>query len=1048
MRFSMWNSAGCLKINFLCYAIISLVTFNQAMAQSGYSSAVEARLNDVALTESGKTKVYAQENLTGIRFPVGGVGAGVIQMNGKGEREIWQIFNNFSQAFIPDSFFAVRAQKQGGNAVIRALQTSNAGDFVACDELTFRGEYPMGWYDFVDGQLPVSVSMEVFNPLIPLNTKDSAIPCAIYRITAVNTSSEPVNVSLLATQKNATGFTGYEIPQWSGPADGTVIADFESADFGQWIKTGDAFDSGPMAGTTHSEQVLRNYRGKKLVNTYGDKGDLTTGTLTSPEFVIGKNYIHFLMAGGAHKGKTCVNLLIGDRVVYTDIGRCDDSLEWHSWDVKEFKGQSARIQIVDAVTGEWGHIDCDQFVMSDVYEQPSPKIYGLGLNRNRIRRQCDMTSLVMTTERINSSPGYGSMALTAIGDGVQANAYCNDISGLYKRWHETGIIEGDQQAGISGEGMDINGSLAAPCTLAPGESKTFTFILTWYFPNVTHGVRGDEGTLWHTEGNMYTNFWSDALDVAYYVADNFNRLSTETHLYHDTLYSSNLPHWLLDRITSQVAVVRGKTCFWGKTGFFGGWEGLAWDDGAAPGNCTHVWQYAQAHARLFPELALRMREEMMGQMPASILDYIEGGFPHRYGQIWWTQVAFDGQCGEILSAYREHLNQTDQKWLNEWWTRIRKGTEYLISRYDSDEDGVLAGAQWNTLDGNLSGSTSWMGTLYLATLEAAEKMAVLQEDVNSAEVFKRIRLSGMKKQNETLWNGEYYTQIPDRMRQRDYINGCHIDQLLGEWWASQLGLGPYYPVDRIKQAMTSLVKNNFHTDFNGIIQEPRKFVDEKDAGMQMITWPHNDRPENFMRYSDEVMTGFEYSAAATMVHFGLVKEGYMVVKAVSDRYDGKLRTGLNPSKWAAWGYNGSPFGDDECGKFYTRAMSSWSLLLTSQGYYFNGPEKIIGFDPKWQPEDHASFFTGARAWGLFTQKRNKESQKDIIKVSYGNLEVVEVRLTVAQGSRVGLSGINISGQPVSSELTQDGDKVVIKFEKPVVIGAGNELEIMLDSVSR
>ena len=60
------------------------------------------------------------------------------------------------------------------------------------------------------------------------------------------------------------------------------------------------------------------------------------------------------------------------------------------------------------------------------------------------------------------------------------------------------------------------------------------------------------------------------------------------------------------------------------------------------------------------------------------------------------------------------------------------------------------------------------------------------------------------------------------------------------------------------------------------------------------------------------MSGFEYSAAAAMVQFGLIREGYMVVLAASDRYDGKLRHGMT----YGWDITGNPFGDDECGKYY------------------------------------------------------------------------------------------------------------------------------------
>jgi len=52
------------------------------------------------------------------------------------------------------------------------------------------------------------VSMETFTPLIPLRAKDSAIPCAIFNLTAKNTSDKPLEASFLATQQNAVGFTG------------------------------------------------------------------------------------------------------------------------------------------------------------------------------------------------------------------------------------------------------------------------------------------------------------------------------------------------------------------------------------------------------------------------------------------------------------------------------------------------------------------------------------------------------------------------------------------------------------------------------------------------------------------------------------------------------------------------------------------------------------------------------------------------------------------------------------------------------------------------
>ena len=165
-----------------------------------------AILSDPGLTDPGETRVYEGEHLEAINFIVGGIGAGGIQFNGKAEPAIWQIACNYKEEKVADSFLAIRAQAEGGQPIVRALQTEAVGPFAAMPSLKFEGEYPLGKYRFDESALPVEVELEVFNPFIPMDLKNSAIPCAIYTITAKNTSSVPVKVDLLAAQKNALGY--------------------------------------------------------------------------------------------------------------------------------------------------------------------------------------------------------------------------------------------------------------------------------------------------------------------------------------------------------------------------------------------------------------------------------------------------------------------------------------------------------------------------------------------------------------------------------------------------------------------------------------------------------------------------------------------------------------------------------------------------------------------------------------------------------------------------------------------------------------------------
>ena len=148
-----------------------------------------------------------------------------------------------------------------------------------------------------------------------------------------------------------------------------VIADFEGPDYGHWKTAGVAFGPGPAQGTLPGQMKVEGYEGKGLVNSYY-QGDASTGTLTSPPFKIERPFIRFLIGGGKDLEKTCMNLLVDGQVVRRATGPNDkpggsERLAPDYWDVREFGGRSAVIQIVDLATRGWGHIDVDQIVQSD-----------------------------------------------------------------------------------------------------------------------------------------------------------------------------------------------------------------------------------------------------------------------------------------------------------------------------------------------------------------------------------------------------------------------------------------------------------------------------------------------------------------------------------------------------------------------------------------------------------------------------------------------------------------------------------------------------------
>src|ERR1043165_8821888 len=73
-------------------------------------------------------------------------------------------------------------------------------------------------------------------------------------------------------------------------AQEVIFADFEESDYGTWKVEGDAFGAGPARGTLPGQMAVEGFLGKGLVNSF-NKGDDSTGTLTSPEFKIERRSI-------------------------------------------------------------------------------------------------------------------------------------------------------------------------------------------------------------------------------------------------------------------------------------------------------------------------------------------------------------------------------------------------------------------------------------------------------------------------------------------------------------------------------------------------------------------------------------------------------------------------------------------------------------------------------------------------------------------------------------------------------------------------------------
>jgi hypothetical protein len=153
------------------------------------------------------------------------------------------------------------------------------------------------------------------------------------------------------------------------PSD-LLIADFEGEDYGDWTANGEAFGKGP-ARIGKTPNTTAGALGTGFVNSY-IHGDAPTGSLVSPEFAVKRKYLNFLIGGGNHIDRTCIELLIDGKAVCSSAGaglkdtKLREVIRWAGWNVEEFKGKQAKIRIMDEHTGGWGHILVDHIYQSDL----------------------------------------------------------------------------------------------------------------------------------------------------------------------------------------------------------------------------------------------------------------------------------------------------------------------------------------------------------------------------------------------------------------------------------------------------------------------------------------------------------------------------------------------------------------------------------------------------------------------------------------------------------------------------------------------------------
>lgn len=593
------------------------------------------------------------------------------------------------------------------------------------------------------------------------------------------------------------------------------------------------------------------------------------------------------------------------------------------------------------------------------------------------------------------------------------------FDGLMEFWtdFEKGILKkkSNEQTPSEKQTAGFVGTVGVRKKIQPGQTVRFTFVWSWYVPNRNKGWFPEDNpgeVIKNYYATRYSNAWHAGKDVLlrlYELEDGSRRFAA-------SLRATTLPESMRNAIESNIAILRSTTCWRDTDGTLIAWEGSLENEGSCFGTCTHVWNYAQTAAYLFPSLeqSARLNEFLIETESDGKMAYRAR---RRFGLPAPDLLpAIDGQLGTIMRAWREWKLGGDRTYLRLIYPSVIKAFDFCMREWDRNGDGVPEGVQHNTYDIEFYNENPLSAVLALGAMQAVKALAMDMQDTQRAERMNTLFQRAQQNFEKCCWNGAYYRQNlmdPDE-HPHQFGNGCLSDQLLGQTFAYLYGLGPLLPEEHLKRTARSIYQANFLDGSHRGACLQRLYVARDEKGLVLCTWPANDRPQFPFVYSGEVWTGVEYQVATLFIYLGMQKEAMEMIDSVRKRFDGVRR---------------NPWNENECGFYYVRAMASWGLLIAFSGFDCHVEKQMLHFAPK--QDEGRLFWSMGTAWGVYTFHHRKTK----LRLQYGSCHLKRLELPLA--SRVYEVRIN------QEKVAFSKDPESVNFEHSLFLKKDDELILKL-----
>jgi len=937
-------------------------------------------------------------------LPMGGIGVGKIELMTDGSFGDFTNQHNWDRPYkwAKGAFAVIRVQS-GQAITTKILRLKSDNEYTGVRNVAhtkMQGWFPRAEITYGDPDLPVSVKLNAFSPMIPHDPKDSGLPVACLSYVVTNTSDKSVKASLALAWPNLLG--------WGGR--GGVSYDDLTGDAQQPAKVGALVGLQYTSSRTYADQQ-ENTIGNDFVAVRQDPG-VTVSTCsswdaaaTTPSFLAGFDRSGSLSQSGAANPAQPGGAV--SAMVTLAPGESRTLRYYVTWAMPHM----LTVNDVHTFTGTYDVADATIPPMSNTSDT-------IRWTTNRGMRVGDNLVLDLgqtyTTTTIDMNSGQ---ALTDYPRGMKV-----EVSADGKSWTHVAQFTKDEMMQVVSH---------VKLTRVPGRYVRLTNLgdegLFWSIYGLALQVNGQADPIRPTKataylahyetktakvdvGHYWQNWWKDSLGIANYADQNQARLLVQTEAWQKPVMASNVPFWLKLKLINCAFPMVSNTVLT-KNGQFSILESPI-DMGGALGTMD---QRMAAHAyltALFPELdRAELEQYATCQQTDGRITHFDGNV-HQvivdpnvgYGITDWPDLS----SGWILQAVKLYRWTGDQSFLDRVHPHITKAMDWL--QKDGANDNLIpAGGSTYDYETLPRGEFIYSASCYLGALRAASSISTPDEaaayNTHLADVQKSVMTD--------LWTGTYFRKWRQPSTGRT-VDDSFIANMAGDWLAHITGLPSTLDPKIVRQSVEQTIARHQKPFY------PMPPMQVTPAGL-----------------------------STTSNSYSLQDEPYLGCEAIYNNYVDDGMDTIKRLYFCIWEENKSPWDESLCydapnGRkgglvTYMTCPTTWFVLDALGGTSIDIPAGRLYVSPRLttdQAELHIPVYF-SRFWGWL----DYVPAKHILTLRIDKVYPVETALDQSLYHTAGAPGDKMPDTITITSVAADGDSQPITLPAPFVVKEGAVLDL-------